>query len=215
MSGIDHNPRQDRLGRLLASANAPAQPGELAGERAAVAAFTAARHSRPSQVRRPSMIQMTVAKLLTAKVAAIAVGLACAGAGGVALAATTGVLPTPVGSHRPGTHPSRSTHPSPAPSGSTQPWPSRTGGAVDFAKLCHELHGRSDHGKALQEKHFGDLVRKAGSTDYTRVEKFCAPYQPSSSTRKASPSTNHQNHPSGPPNGNPAGTAAPNAKPQG
>jgi len=81
-----------RLAEVLAVANAPAHPAELAGESAAMAAFTAARRTPLTPARRPSMIQLALAKLLTIKVAAIA-GVACASVGGVALAANAGVLP--------------------------------------------------------------------------------------------------------------------------
>src|SRR5688500_1604947 len=73
------------LGRLLATASAPAQEGELAGEDAAVAAFTAAQ----LPVKRAGGIPL--ARILTAKAAALS--LAVTTAGGVALAAGTGTLP--------------------------------------------------------------------------------------------------------------------------
>jgi len=150
-----------RLAELLSAASAPAHPAELAGESAVMAAFTAARHSPPSPVRRPSMIQLTLAKLLTVKVAAVAAGVAFAGVGGVALAASTGVLPAPISSHLPGAHTSRSPHPQ--PSGSALPRPSGSAAEVNLAALCREF------------------VRQAGKKDRDRVEKFCARFRPSGS----------------------------------
>jgi hypothetical protein len=169
-----------RLAELLAAASAPAHPAELAGESAATAAFTAARHSPPSPARRPSMIQLTLAKLLTVKVAAIAAGVAFAGVGGVALAASTGVLPAPISSHLPGAHTSKSPHPD--PSGSALPRPSGSAAETNLAALCREFDGRGDRAhrsKALEEQHFGELVRQAGKKDHDRVEKFCARFKPS------------------------------------
>jgi hypothetical protein len=171
-----------RLAELLTAASAPAHPAELAGESAATAAFTAARQSPPSPTRSPSMIQLTLAKLLTVKVAAIAAGVAFAGVGGVALAAGTGVLPAPISSHLPGAHTSRSPHPD--PSGSALPRPSGSAAEANLAALCREFDGRGDRAhqsRALEEQHFGELVRQAGKKDHDRVEKFCAKFKPSRS----------------------------------
>jgi hypothetical protein len=173
---------QPRLAELLSAANAPAHTAELAGESAAMAAFTAARHTPPSPARRPSMIQLTLAKLLTVKVAAIAAGVAFAGVGGVALAASTGVLPAPISSHLPGAHTGKSPHPE--PSGSALPRPSGSAAEANLAALCREFDGRGDRAhrsRALEEQHFGELVRQAGKKDHDRVEKFCARFKPSGS----------------------------------
>ncbi|RSM56763.1 hypothetical protein DMH04_56720 [Kibdelosporangium aridum] len=83
----------DALSGLFAAASAPARAGELAGEQAALAAFRAARlASVPRLRRRWMLIKTALAKLLTVKVAATAV--TAVAAGGVAVAAATGNLPT-------------------------------------------------------------------------------------------------------------------------
>jgi hypothetical protein len=172
-----------RLAGLLAAALAAGHPAELAGESTAVAAFTAAQHSPASPARRPSMMQLALAKILTLKAAAIA-GVACASVGGVALAANAGVLPEPLTQHLPGAHSSTSAEPRPTSSRSALPRPSVSSAAAptDIAVLCREFRGRGDRAhrsKALDEARFGELVRQAGKKDHDRVEKFCTQLKPS------------------------------------
>src|SRR5690349_19730895 len=81
-------PAPEPLTRLLASAAAPPQPGELAREEAAVAAFHAARLAPVAAPRRGQMVTPPLARFLTTKVAAIA--LVICTTGGIALAATVG-----------------------------------------------------------------------------------------------------------------------------
>ncbi|NRN63486.1 hypothetical protein GC106_6870 [Kibdelosporangium sp. 4NS15] len=99
--GLDGVPDRARgaLGELLADASAPARPGELAGEEAAVAAFRTARLAETGRPRRSSMHGLT--KLATVKVAAAAIGAMAVG--GVAFAAATGNLPSQGGSTGPAT----------------------------------------------------------------------------------------------------------------
>lgn len=225
---------QARIAELLA-ARVPGRPSDLAGEPAAMAAFAAARLSPSSPNRRPSMIKLALAKLLTLK-AAVLVGCTVAGVGGVALAANAGVLPAPIAAHLPGGHPSKPAHP--FPSGSALPFPSPSGsaGPADIAALCREFNGRGDadhRAKALQEEHFGELVRRAGAPGRDRVEKFCAKVKPSGSPSarpdgslppsgkpggvpsnrpSGEPSARpgeHAGHPSGQPSYLPSGSAAP------
>jgi hypothetical protein len=90
-----------RLAELLSAASAPARPGELAGEEAAVAAFRSAVPAvaaLPVSHRRRSA-RPRWARLLTVKVGGAALVLA---AGGVAVAAGTGVLPGPLVGTPPG-----------------------------------------------------------------------------------------------------------------
>jgi hypothetical protein len=85
-------PVPDPLARLLASAAAPPQPGELAREDTAVAAFHAARLGPVAASRREQMVTPPLARLLTTKIAALALVLCTTG--GIALAATmTGSSP--------------------------------------------------------------------------------------------------------------------------
>jgi hypothetical protein len=109
----------------------------------------------------------------------------CAGVGGVALAANAGVLPEPLTSHLPGVHASKSPAPRPTPSGSEQPRPSAAAVPPGLAMLCRDFGGRGDQDhrtRALEERHFGELVRQAGGKDRARVEQFCARLRPSGST---------------------------------
>ncbi|WP_236791518.1 hypothetical protein [Amycolatopsis sp. GM8] len=99
----------DALSGLLSAAKAPATGGELAGEETAVMAFRAARPGPAPRTRRRSVIGMLTVKVAAAAAGAVAVG-------GVAFAATTGVLPA-----NPGDDVSR---PSPAPASHTMPVPS-------------------------------------------------------------------------------------------
>jgi hypothetical protein len=153
-----------RLADRLALASAAAFPGELAGEDAAAAAFTAVVGADlvPQPGRRPMSKSAVVAKLLTLKVAAIA--LAAVSAGGVALAASTGVLPNPLAPSNPG-------HSTPGPSrgsgSDATPSPSMIG-------LCtaYLAGAGADHGKALESPAFSALITAAGGKD--NVDAFCA-----------------------------------------
>jgi hypothetical protein len=84
-------PVPDPLARLLASAAAPPQPGELAREDTAVAAFHAARLGPVAAPRREQMVTPPLARFLTTKPAALALVLATTG--GIALAATMSAGP--------------------------------------------------------------------------------------------------------------------------
>ena len=155
-----------RLAERLSAASAAGFPGELAGEHAAVSAFrTAADVDLSPQPGRRSMIKSAlVAKLLTLKAAAVAV--AAVSAGGVALAASTGVLPNPLNQapENPGhsvTSPADSNGPNGTPS------PSLVGLCTAFLAGAGE-----DHGKALENPAFTALVTAAG--DAESVESYCA-----------------------------------------
>lgn len=88
-------PGPDQLTRVLAAAAAPARDGELAGEQMAVAAFEA-HHLAPVATPRKEHKSM-LAKLLTTKI--LIASLAAFGTGGVALAASNGVLTGPGPAH--------------------------------------------------------------------------------------------------------------------
>jgi len=80
----------EQLARVLAAAAAPGRESELAGEEAVVAAFQAHHLVPVTAPRRGQMIKSPLAKLLTVKV--LAVSVAAFATGGVALAASDGVL---------------------------------------------------------------------------------------------------------------------------
>ncbi|MFJ9946720.1 hypothetical protein [Kitasatospora sp. NPDC091207] len=96
------NGPEERVARVLAAAAAPATAGELAGEEAALAAFREARLAPapagpavPAPVRRRSMATAALARAFSTK--AVAVVLGATALGGVAVAAGTGNLPSPLG----------------------------------------------------------------------------------------------------------------------
>jgi hypothetical protein len=161
-----------RLDAVLTAASAPARVRELAGEDAALAAFTAARLASPHHPRRIEMLKTTLAKLLTVKVAAICVALG--GAGGVALAAGTGALPGPL--HKPAAQASGdASYPAkPSPSGQPSARPGN-GSPADLFDLCRRYSSRAGDGRrhALDEPEFGNLVSQAGRKDRDRVDHFC------------------------------------------
>ncbi|WP_433794063.1 hypothetical protein [Actinoplanes sp. CA-252034] len=173
--------RGDRAGhpldRVLAAATAPATARELAGEADVMAAFRAAGLS-PAPRRRSSLLRSAVARLLTLKVAVVALGTS-ATIGGVALAANPGALPGPPGDDPPvvSTAASRTAPETPGQAVSTVPQPAATPTIHRdrVAELCQEftLHDRDTRTRALNDGRFGELVRRAGDKDRERVEQFC------------------------------------------
>ncbi|WP_086666574.1 hypothetical protein [Lentzea kentuckyensis] len=165
----------DRLSDLLAAASAPARDGELTGERAAMAAFRDAHLANAPQQRRPWMLKIALANLLTVKIAAVT----AAAAGGIALAAAAGTLP---GQQREEPAPTADTNvvattsapaaskhgkPDQKPDNSASPSPSLDG-------LCqaYTAGAGSEHGKAHDNPAFSALITAAGGAD--RVPAFCA-----------------------------------------
>jgi hypothetical protein len=90
LTGKPAGPDLRGLSRLLSAAAAPARPGELAGERAAVEGFRRA-YRRPA-ARRSRRIAVALRRTVVVKAATGAVVLFV---GGTALAAGTGSLPDP------------------------------------------------------------------------------------------------------------------------
>jgi len=151
------------------------------------------------------MIKVALAKLITVKAAAAAVLVTAAG--GVALAATSGVLPSPLG--KPDATPN-STHASarPAveasriPGGPASPSPSLEG--LCRAYLANPTDNR---GKALESPAFRALITAAG--DRESVATFCAtlvdikrtgaPGDGNGSRPSSRPDVPQPSHPVGPP----------------
>ncbi|MEU6231879.1 hypothetical protein [Kitasatospora sp. NPDC047058] len=102
LTGPDARTGHTAVAHVLAAAAAPAVAGELAGEEAALAAFREARlapvpavSAAPATVRRRSMATATLARAFSTKAAAVVLGATALG--GVAVAAGTGNLPSPLG----------------------------------------------------------------------------------------------------------------------
>ena len=176
----------DRLTRLLAAATAPGRPAELAGERAALAAFRRelnAGTAEPTQVGAGITASRPVLRralaLFTVKVG---VTLAVVAAGGVALAAGVGVLPVfdsptmPVSSGpagRPAPPPGEpSTHAVPLPTVAphTSAAPPRSS---SHAGLCRAYLAApaSQRNRVLDKPEYKDLWKAAGNK--TLVEEYC------------------------------------------
>jgi hypothetical protein len=171
-----------RLAGVLAAAAAPVRVGELAGEEAAVAAFREARLGPAVESRRQSMIQSALAKLLTVKVAALTIGFTALG--GVALAAGTGTLPTPL-DKGPSAHPTSSPSagsregaggpesPRPSPSLKGKGAGSKGTPSPSMVGLCRAYAAKpvGARGKALESPAFTALVTAAGGKQ--NVAAFC------------------------------------------
>jgi hypothetical protein len=215
--------QHQRLAKVLRAVAGPAQPGELAGRHDALAAFGRARLRPDPLQRRQSMLKTAVVKLLTVK--AVAVAALAVGTGGVALAASTGTLPNPLGNHptpAASAGQSDSSHgsaASPHPSGSADPSPSLVG-------LCHAYTAgaASAQGKALDSPAFRALLTAAGGKD--NVDSYCTnllgttakhPTGSPSAHRSGPPSSQPTGDPSGHPTGNPSGhpTGNPSGHPTG
>ncbi|GAB2810482.1 hypothetical protein [Lentzea nigeriaca] len=165
----------DRLSEVLAAASAPARDRELTGEQAALAAFRAARLATAPQRRRPRMLKIALANVLTVKIAAVT----AAAAGGIALAAATGTLPgqrheepspaadTNVVATTSVTTKDKPNSPDKKPDNSASPSPSLKG-------LCqaYTAGAGSEHGKAHENPAFSALITAAGGAD--KVPAFCA-----------------------------------------
>jgi len=210
---LDGGPaRQDALAKLMAAARAPERT-DPAGLAAALTAFRTAAAGRPTgSTRRTSMIRNLAGKLLAAKFLA-ATGLALAATGGIAAAASTGHLPSPLphSSHASDTavaavaashDRSSSTAPestsataSATPSASstpTSPHPAADP-SPSLRGLCQAWLARPhQHGKADTSPAFSFLVSTAGGTD--AVEGYCTTLlsgAPSSTPSASEPATSH------------------------
>jgi hypothetical protein len=219
------------LARLLAAAAGPARPGELAGERAAVAAFRrefgreartgVAVPARPA--RRPRRPRRRVAVVAALSAVLLA-------AGGTAYAATTGRLPDAVQrvveDMFSGNGPASTPPTDPAsPNGSTAAGPSPTGPAsgaaspaapggvapgVDVARLtglCRswEATRGNPHSNAISPEDLRVLATAAGGED--RIEAYCAallnrPAPPAKSDKPGNPNPGG-GRPTAPPGGGP------------
>lgn len=160
----------DRLAAVLRAAAAPAHPGELAGEEAALVAFRAAAETAPGP---PSLWRTVLAKVLTVKAV---IALTVAGSAGVVVAATGGVLPTPWSADPPAEQSSTAAPaPPPAPTArTTEPGSPETTApeTPSIAELCERYASHENPEKALTDPAFRPLVTAAGKKD--KVTDYCA-----------------------------------------
>jgi hypothetical protein len=168
----------DRLTAVLAAATAPARPGELSGEEAALAAFRQAKLAPAARPRHRS----TLARVVSVKVAALS--LAVTGLGGIAVAAGSGALPNPLDRKPPVASPSPSRIAAAGP-GATETQravpaePRRhgtpsAGPSPSMLGLCRAYRARParERGKALETPAFAALVAAAGG-DGKKVDRYC------------------------------------------
>jgi hypothetical protein len=161
-----------RLAVLQAACTAPAMPGELAGEDAAVAAYRAVGHpvsERPYAPARPVRSKVLLVKLVA--------GFGVIAGGTAAVAVAAGVAPPVPWLDGWGTT-TATERPSPSPTVSEQP---PTGTAAALCRTYLALPA-DEAERALDDAPFDELVRRAGGRD--EVPGFCAavpfpPTQPS------------------------------------
>ncbi|MFI6820158.1 hypothetical protein ACIBJE_04305 [Micromonospora sp. NPDC050187] len=181
-AGVD--PSDEPVARLLATAAAPARPGELAGEDVALAAFRAARAQRPAPVPDPPRPRRT------ARAAAWLAGLAVVATAGVAVATvdlhrsdpppappapTTGTPAPPESAPTPTRTPSTATDaPTTGPRPGAGPGRSTDSrGPAAHRGLCTAYLATSagQRAKALKTPAFRALTEAAGGPG--RVEEYC------------------------------------------
>ena len=197
-----------QLARLLRAAAAPAAGTDLAGQQAVLAAFRHARElTTPTRPRRLTMIKSAVLAALSAKTAAAA-AVAAAATGGIALAASSGVLPT---SHTGGSHPaSNSSHaPAGSPTTATSHASAEPSPSPNLHGLCtaYRAGATSNPGKAASNPAFSALARAAGGA--SNIAGYCA------TVAAPQDSVPTSGHPTGKPSSLPthANTTHPTGKP--
>jgi hypothetical protein len=183
------HPDRAALRHLLDQVAAPPRPEELAGRRAAVAAFVKAVRDPVPGPARPG--RRRLALLSRAALVKLVIGVAVLLTGSAALAAGTGNLPAGVqhGAHElfaplgvPVPDASGSHTPAPGPGGGSPstsaavPTGAGTGPAPASpvaVALCRAWDtGKNKHGKALDAASAEALAQAAGGTD--KIEDYCA-----------------------------------------
>ena len=174
------------LADRLSAASVETFPGELAGEEAVRAAFRAANVDRVARGSRSPISESAVAaKLRTLWVAVVAA--AALSVGGVALAASTGVLPNPLAPTQPTLASTRSNDPNGKPSPS-------------WVALCTAYFaGAGDTNQhVLANPAFAALVKAAGGAE--SVATFCNGLGVTATPRpRSAVQTNHPRGPTQPP----------------
>lgn len=235
LRGEPADPRHpdDLLAVLLATAAAPAQVGELAGEEAAVAAFRRARAAAVGCAARPGDVVSTAAeqpwepsplrRLVRHPARLALVALTATTAGGVALAAASVPWSEQPSEQRPASTPSPSPSPSQLPGPSSGQGQGGAGGAgaatprSSLVGLCraYKAGAGTAPGKALDNPAFAALIAAAGGRD--KVPAYCADVLAAEAKRAKKPKPSGQATTPGQP-GQPdetgrAGQSGPTGKP--
>lgn len=179
----DHDPLVD----LLALSSAPPRPDELAGRQAALAAFRDAQPSGAAGERPAPRGLPAVRTILALKILAAVAGIT---AGGMAFAASSGILPNPF---TPGSSPSspavRTTlAPTPVASTPIQPSAEPSPALVGLCRAYLNLPA-NNRAKALSSTAFTALATAAGNQD---VNAYCVALIPT-------PDRQPSHHPTGGP----------------
>jgi hypothetical protein len=198
---------RDPLARLLAAAAAPGRPAELAGEQAALAAF---RDAVLPAAQRPAG---RLRRVLALKIAGLVVALT---AGGVAVAASAGLVPGPLRDETPlappaSESPKRSATPTgsagsatppstPAPAASDKVVPSPATSEAEAALLgrCRAYLATppGSRGQMMQRSELDALARAAGGGDDS-IEAYCTAVVAGEKPAKASKTPHPTSQPSG------------------
>ncbi|MFD2420928.1 hypothetical protein [Amycolatopsis pigmentata] len=193
----DHTAAGPALRGVLAAASAPTDTGELAGERAAMAAFTASVPAGPATAPMPggargsSKTPKWIGAITTRVAATVAAVVLVAGGGLAAVAATgglpghgdapprpapTSVVPQPEDTTAPGgdaTAPSgEAGSPAPQPTASAGEGGSDAIPSPSPVGLCHAYSAGADHGKSMDNPTFSALIAYAGGKD--KIDSYCA-----------------------------------------
>ncbi|WP_051367049.1 hypothetical protein [Hamadaea tsunoensis] len=178
------------LSRLLAAARAPGSPEELRRAETVLAAFA----------DRPRRRHGLVTRLLGVKAAAVLI--VATATGGLALAAGTGVLPTPLHPGPAASQPRTSARPSAGTPESRRPSPLPSGSATpSLVALCaaYSAVSPSQREQVLDTAAYAPLVAAAGDAD--RVKAYCAALPEAS---PSGPKATSSHHPTGKPTTHPS-----------
>jgi hypothetical protein len=211
------------LADVLAAASAPADPRELQGEDTAVAMFHAARTGLTSPADARAHSATVVSRLLTARFAALLLLFVGLGIGGVAVAASTGVIPAlphhrgtpggPVSPHLPRPPSGSTSAPTPHADPSAPNVSSSGSLSTSLPGQCHAYMAQvsAGHTSVVNDHRFARLIAAAGGA--SNVVSYCQVLlaRPSSGagaggTPAPHPTGNPNAHSTGKPTAHPGGT---------
>jgi hypothetical protein len=211
LSGGPVHPDRTGLTELLDLVAAPARPDELAGRQEAVAAFLRIRHQTPAAPARHGRRRL-VSTLSRAAAVKLIAGLVVVLAGGTALAAGTGHLPSVIqhGAHEllspfgvpvpdaTSASPSATRHGAGTPSSPPRPGPGAVASPTDpvAVSLCQTwAEQRRKNGKIPNTPEMRVLADAAGGED--KIPTYCAPVLDQTQAN-SSPIPTDSGHPGGP-----------------